>query len=88
MSSMFSEKRGVLYPNAANNKMFCDENGHELSGDDFIRRSCKVIERFEKAGKAVPVTDRAFIAWMKQAGDMLSKGESSDKIFENTLIRR
>lgn len=89
MELQFKETRNnVLIPTNTSPKCFKDKQGNDLSGDDLIRAFCKVIEKHDKAGKPVRIPDQKFISWLRQAGEMLSQGKTSEEIFQATIVSR
>lgn len=83
----FTERKNVLIPNSPLSRPFYDADGNELSGDQLIKTMANMAITWEqKYKKPVPIPEQQFIAWLKQASNLLDKGMSSEEIFEKTLI--
>lgn len=85
----FSFKRNQEYilEDGAGFKQFKDENGNPIVGDEMLKKMAQIALTFEKKnGRPVPIQQQQFIAWLKQAKNLMDKGVSSDEIFRKTII--
>lgn len=83
----FTERKDLLIPNTPMSRPLCDKDGRELSGDDLIRVMADMAEQWQKdTGCPVPIPEQQFVAWVRQASNMLDQGMSSEEIFKKTII--
>lgn len=83
----FTEKKGVLIPNSPMSRPFYDKDGKELSGDELIKVMANMADTWEKErGCPVPIPEQQWIAWVKQASNLLDQGMNSEEIFKKTII--
>ena len=83
----FKQDRDLLIPNTKNMVFPKDENGREMSGDDFIRKMATIAKSWEtKYQRPVPIPDTKFVAWLKQAKSMMDSGESYEDVLRRTVV--
>jgi len=86
-SFTFNKKENILIPEVNNFKPLTDKDGKPIVGDKMILGMANVIRKWEeKRKRPVPIPDQKFLAWVLQTAKAISNGESSEEIFQKTLV--
>lgn len=84
----FNRKKDIMIPETNNFSALKDKDGKVLDGDEVIKRFANIAVKYETTyNRPVPIANQKFIAWLKQAKRMLDNGETSEMIFQKTLIQ-
>ena len=88
MKYSFEEKKDLLIPVNSNFKPPLDSKGNPLSGDDLLKKMANIAIVFQqKKGRPVPINDQKFVAWLKQAKNLMDSGKTSEEVFRSTLVQ-
>lgn len=83
----FKQEKDLLIPNTKNMVFPKDENGREMSGDDFIKKMATIAKTWEdKHKRPVPIPDTKFVAWLKQVKNMMDNGETYEDVLRKTVV--
>lgn len=84
----FNKRTDVLMPETASFRYIKDKNGNNVVDDKLILLMANICDKWEEKNKMpVPIPEQNFIAWLRQARDMIKEGKSSEEVMRRTLIQ-